>query len=307
MSIALPVEHHGRMTEIRLEDVFVYKADVVDHIILGYHFCNSYGLTTDAVRDCLMDVCPSVSVLQISQQASELRALLGEPQQDSAISRESQAGMKVAMCRHCSEIYSWSREVRHCCLKNLIAQGPTAPDRDQKGSQCCATEGLRPFLSPLALLTLRHTHIIPAITAATAAAVTAACISCFYSTGRQCQHERQPLVLDRQESGDPEMRTLCKNFCRFCMCVIDCFCVRQCMSEGLRPLLLMNDESEPPRYPCTIDWELTPILRHMEQMSFNLTWRTYLMPILYIQLQPPIRLQVVLGSLMTTGAQEKLQ
>ena len=49
VSIGLPVEHHGRMAEIRCEDVFVYKADVVERIILGYPFSKSYGLTIDPV------------------------------------------------------------------------------------------------------------------------------------------------------------------------------------------------------------------------------------------------------------------
>ena len=105
VSIAsLPLEHQGRMTEILCEDVFVYKADVVAHLILGYPFCKAYGLTIDPVSDSLMDICPSVLVLQMSHQASELRAPLGEPQQDSAISRDGQAGIPVAMCRHCSEL-----------------------------------------------------------------------------------------------------------------------------------------------------------------------------------------------------------
>ena len=54
-------------------------------------------------------------------------------------------------------------------------------------------------------------------------------------------------------------------------------------------------------------WGLTRILRHMAQMSFNLTWRTCLMLILYIQHHPPILLRVVLGSVMTTGAQARFQ
>ena len=37
-------------------------------------------------------------------------------------------------------------------------------------------------------------------------------------------------------------------------------------------------------------------------MSSNLTWRTCLMLILYIQLHPLIPLRVVLGSMVTTGA-----
>ena len=41
VSIALPVEHHGRMTEILCEDGFVYKADVVEHVILGYPVCKA--------------------------------------------------------------------------------------------------------------------------------------------------------------------------------------------------------------------------------------------------------------------------
>ena len=252
VSIALPVEHDGRMIEILFEDVFVYKADVVEHVILGYPFCKSYGLTIDPVRDCLMDISPSVSVFQMSHEASELRAPLGEPQQDSAISGDSQAGITLAMCRHCSELYSWSGEVGRCCQKHLV---PTAPDRVEQISQCCATEVLRPVLSSFALLTLPHTHLVPAITAATVASVTAACISCFPSTGRPHQHERQPLSLDRQDTGDPETRTSCKHFRKFCMCAIDCFCVRQCMSEGLRPPagLVLNDGSEPPQCPCTID------------------------------------------------------
>ena len=252
VSIALPVEHHGRMMEILCEDVFVYKADAVEHVILGYPFCKSYGLTIDSVRDCLMDISPSVSVFQMSHEASELRAPLGEPQQDSAISGDSQAGITLAMCRHCSELYSWSGEVGRCCQKHLV---PTAPDRDEQISQCCATEVLRPVLSSLALLTLPHTHLVPAITAATVASVTAACISCFPSTGRPHQHERQPLSLDRQDTGDPETRKSCKHFRMFCMCAIDCFCVRECMSEGLRPpaALVLNDGSEPPQSPCTRD------------------------------------------------------
>ena len=203
-----------------------------------------------------MDVSPSVSVLQMRHEASKLRAPLGEPQQHSAISRDSRAGITVVMCRHCSEPDSYSGDVGHCCQKHLVTQGPTAPDTDEQGSQCCATEVLRPLLSSLALLTLPCTHLVPAITAATVAAVTAACISCFPSTGRQCQHERQPLVLDRRKKGDPETRTSCKDLRRFCMCAIDLFGVRQCMSEGLRPpaaLVLMNDESQPPQCPCTID------------------------------------------------------
>ena len=60
---------------------------------------------TYPVRDCLMDISSSVSVLQMRHEASELRAPLGEPQEDSAISRDSQAGITVAMCRHCSELY----------------------------------------------------------------------------------------------------------------------------------------------------------------------------------------------------------
>ena len=62
VSGVVPVKHHGRMTEILCEDVFVYKADVVEHVILGYPFCKSYGLTIDPVRDCLMDISPSVSI-----------------------------------------------------------------------------------------------------------------------------------------------------------------------------------------------------------------------------------------------------
>ena len=255
VSIALRVEHHGRMTEILCEDVFVYKADVVEHVILGYPFCKSYGLTIDPVRDCLMDISPSVSVFQMSHEAPELRAPLGEPMQDSAISRDSQTGITVAMCGHSSERYSWSEEVGSCCQKNLVTLGPTAPDRDEQGSQCCDTEVLRPVLSSLALLTLPHTHLVPAIEAATVASVTAACISCFSSTGCPRQHERQPLNLDRREAGHPETRTSCKNFRRFCMCAIDCLCVRQCMSEGLHPpaALVLNDESEPLQCPCTMD------------------------------------------------------
>ena len=46
--IALPVEHHGRMTEILCEDVFVYKANVVKRVILGYTFCKWYGLIQSA-------------------------------------------------------------------------------------------------------------------------------------------------------------------------------------------------------------------------------------------------------------------
>ena len=42
VSIALPVELHGRMTEIVCEDVSVYKADVVEHVIVGYPLCKSY-------------------------------------------------------------------------------------------------------------------------------------------------------------------------------------------------------------------------------------------------------------------------
>ena len=161
----------------------------------------------------------------------------------------------MAMCRHSSELHSWSGEVGHCCQKHLVTQGPTAPDRDEQGWQCCATEVRRPVLSSLALLTPPHTHLVPAITAATVASVTAACISCFPSTGRPRQHERQPLSLDRREMGDPETRTSCKNFRRFCMCAMDCFCVRKCMSEGLRPpaALVLNDESELLQCPCTID------------------------------------------------------
>ena len=108
------------MTEILCEDVFDYKADVVEHVILGYPFCKSYGLTIDPVRDCLMDISPSVSVFQMSHEASELRAPLGEPEQDSAISGDSQAGITVAMCQHCSELYSWSGEVGRCCQKHLV-------------------------------------------------------------------------------------------------------------------------------------------------------------------------------------------
>ena len=202
VSVALPVEHHGRMTEIFCEDVFVYKADVVEHVILGYPFCKSYGLTIDPVRDCLMDICPSVSVFQMSHEACELRASLGEPQQDYAISRDSQAGITVAMCRHCFELYSLSAEVGRCCQKHLVTQGSTAPDRDEQGAQCCSTEVVRPVLSSLALLTPPHTHLVPAITAATVVSVTAACISCFPSTGPPGQHERQPLTPDRRETGD---------------------------------------------------------------------------------------------------------
>ena len=40
VSKALPVEHHGRMIEILCEDVFVYKADVVEHVILGMLFAS---------------------------------------------------------------------------------------------------------------------------------------------------------------------------------------------------------------------------------------------------------------------------
>ena len=36
VSIALPVEHHGRMTEILCEDVLAHKADVVGRVILAY-------------------------------------------------------------------------------------------------------------------------------------------------------------------------------------------------------------------------------------------------------------------------------
>ena len=163
--------------------------------------------------------------------------------------------MTVPMCRHCSERYSWSWEVGRCCQKHLVTQGPTTPDRDERGSQCCATEVLRRVLSSLALLTLTHTHLVPAITAATVAFVTAACISWFSSTRRRSQHERQLLVLVRREKGDRETRTSCKNLRRFSMCAIHCFCVRQCMSEGLRPpaALVLNDESEPPQCPCAID------------------------------------------------------
>ena len=255
VSIALPVEHHGGMTEIFCEDVFVYKGDVVEHVILGYPFYESYGLTIDPVRDYLMDISPSVSVFQMSHDAPELGAPLGEPQQDSAISGDIQAGITVAMCRHCCDPYAWSREVGSCCQKHLVTQGPTAPDRHEQGSQCCATEVVRPVLCSLALLTLPHTHPVPAITAATVAFVTAACISCFPSTGCPRQHERQLLRLDRQGTGDPETRTWCKYFSKLCMCAIDCFCVRQCMSEGLCPpaALVLNDESEPPQSPCTID------------------------------------------------------
>ena len=146
VSNALPVEHHGRMTEIPCKDVFVYKADVVEHVILGYPFCKSCGLTIDPVCDCVMDISPSVYVFQMNHEVSELRGPLGEPQQDYAISGDSQAGITVAMCRHCSELYSWSEEVGRCCQKHLVTQGPTAPDRDEQGSQCCATGVLRPVL-----------------------------------------------------------------------------------------------------------------------------------------------------------------
>ena len=202
-----------------------------------------------------MDISPSVSVFQMSHEAPKLGSPLGEPKQDSAISGDSQAGITVAMCRHCSELYAWPGEVGSCCQKPLVAQRPTAPDRDEQASQCCATAVLRPVLSSLALLTLPHTHPVPAITAATVASVTAACISCFPATGCLCQHERQPLSLVRRQTGDPETRTSCKNFRRFRMCAIDFFCVRQCMSERLRPpaALVWNDESEPPQCPCTID------------------------------------------------------
>ena len=191
----------------------------------------------------------------MSHEAPELRAPLGEPQRDSAISVGSQAGITVAMCRHCSELPAWSGEVGSCCQKHLVAQGPTAPDRDEQGSQCCATEVLRPVLSSLALLTLPYAHLVPAITTAILASVTAAGISCFPSTGCPRQHERQPLSLDRRGTGDPETRKSCKSFRRFCMCAMDCFRVRQCMSEGLRPpaALVLNDESEPSQCPCTID------------------------------------------------------
>ena len=89
VTIALPVEHHARMTEILCEDVFVNKGNVVEHVILEYLFCKSYGLTIDPVRDCLMDISASISVFQMSHEVSELRAPLGEPQQDSATSGDS--------------------------------------------------------------------------------------------------------------------------------------------------------------------------------------------------------------------------
>ena len=114
---------------------------------------------------------------------------------------------------------------------------------------------LQPFLCSLARLTLPHTHLVPGITVGTFASVTAPCIPCIPSTGCPRQHEREPLGLDRQETGHPETRTSCKNFRRFCMCAIDCLCVRQCMSGGLCPpaALVLNDESEHPQRPCIID------------------------------------------------------
>ena len=54
VSMPMPVKRQG----ILCEDVFVYKADVVEHVILGSHFCKWYGLTIDPVpHQCLCYRC----------------------------------------------------------------------------------------------------------------------------------------------------------------------------------------------------------------------------------------------------------
>ena len=41
--------------QVVCERVFVYKADVHQHLIVGYPFCKAYGLMVDPTRDLLVD------------------------------------------------------------------------------------------------------------------------------------------------------------------------------------------------------------------------------------------------------------
>ena len=45
----------GQLVQVVCEQVFVYKADVHEHLIVGYPFCKAYGLMPDPVWDSLMD------------------------------------------------------------------------------------------------------------------------------------------------------------------------------------------------------------------------------------------------------------
>ena len=45
----------GQLVQVVCEQVFVYKADVHEHLIVGYPFCKAYGLMVDPVLDLLMD------------------------------------------------------------------------------------------------------------------------------------------------------------------------------------------------------------------------------------------------------------
>ena len=53
---------HGAVVDLSVqpvqvvcETVFVYKADVQEHLIVGYPFCKAYGLMVDPTRDLLVD------------------------------------------------------------------------------------------------------------------------------------------------------------------------------------------------------------------------------------------------------------
>ena len=63
------------------EKVFVYKADVQEHLIVGYPFCKAYGLMLDPTRDLLIDaLCgPDNRMRERCPVASEARACPAVP------------------------------------------------------------------------------------------------------------------------------------------------------------------------------------------------------------------------------------
>ena len=48
-------DRQDQLVQVVCKKVFVYKADVQEHLIVGYPFCKAYGLMVDPTRDLLVD------------------------------------------------------------------------------------------------------------------------------------------------------------------------------------------------------------------------------------------------------------
>ena len=74
MSLGLPAKVNGAFAEVVCENLFVYKSNVGDHVIVGDPFCKAYGLTMDPMEGCLVDA------LQVSRMLRAVPEGSGPPE-----------------------------------------------------------------------------------------------------------------------------------------------------------------------------------------------------------------------------------